>query len=702
MMTNPPQVPTGAVETASDDRLESWKEIAAYMRRDVKTVQRWEKREAMPVHRHLHDKMGSVYAFRAELDAWAQKRRLPTSAEESATFPAPEAASSVGGPQLQEEQQQAALDLVPEARPGSAARSGRWLWPLAGIGLALALAVAAPRLNSPRGATNPLANARFLQLTDFNGIEQAAAISRDGKLVAFLSDRDGQMDVWVTQVGSGAFHNLTRGAARDLVNPSLRTVGFSPDGDLVTFWARRLEASQQSEISVWAIPTLGGSPRVYLDGVAEYDWSDDAARLVYHTPGPGDPMFVRDAAARSPARQIFSAPPGLHAHFPLWSPDGSFIYFVQGSPPDRMDVWRLKPTGGAAERITNHGAAVTYPVFLDARTLLYLATDRDSTGPWIYSVEVERRAPQRVSFGIERYTSLAASSDGRRLVATLATPKNTLWRVPFGTGAANDTDARPITLTTGNGSSPRLGDGFLLYVSSRGSGDAIWKLQGDRSTELWSSPDTRVIGGPALASDQRRIAFSTRRHDGHTLLWVVNSDGTDGHTLTTSLELQGAPAWAPDGQAVTVAAFVDGVPNLFSIPTDGRPPLRLVHEHSSDPVWSPDGDILVFSGADVGTTFPLKAVTADGRPHPIGELRLTRGARHVVFFGGGRSLVVMRGELHHKNLWLIDLDTGAERQLTNFGRGFDMRDFDLAPDGREIVVEQVQAHSDIVLLERPR
>jgi hypothetical protein len=42
----------------SEDRLDSWKEIAAYLKRDVRTVQRWEKREEMPVHRHLHDRMG--------------------------------------------------------------------------------------------------------------------------------------------------------------------------------------------------------------------------------------------------------------------------------------------------------------------------------------------------------------------------------------------------------------------------------------------------------------------------------------------------------------------------------------------------------------------------------------------------------------------------------------------------------------------
>jgi eukaryotic-like serine/threonine-protein kinase len=61
----------------SEDRLESWKEIAAYLNRDVTTVQRWEKREGMPVHRHLHDKGGSVYAWRAELDAWVLNRNLP-------------------------------------------------------------------------------------------------------------------------------------------------------------------------------------------------------------------------------------------------------------------------------------------------------------------------------------------------------------------------------------------------------------------------------------------------------------------------------------------------------------------------------------------------------------------------------------------------------------------------------------------------
>ena len=76
-----PSLRTPPSERPLEDRLDSWKEIAAYLKRDVTTVQRWEKREGMPVHRHLHDRIGSVYASRAELDAWMRSRNLPAGAE---------------------------------------------------------------------------------------------------------------------------------------------------------------------------------------------------------------------------------------------------------------------------------------------------------------------------------------------------------------------------------------------------------------------------------------------------------------------------------------------------------------------------------------------------------------------------------------------------------------------------------------------
>ena len=145
----------------------------------------------------------------------------------------------------------------------------------------------------------------------------------------------------------------------------------------------------------------------------------------------------------------------------------------------------------------------------------------------------------------------------------------------------------------------------------------------------------------------------------------MQADGTNARVVANSLNLQGAPAWAPDGQSITSAAIDHGVPHLFRIPLDGHPPVPFVQEYSVDPAWAPDGGFIVYSGPDIGTTFSVKAVTADAASHPLPALTLTRGARHLAFLPGGKTLVVLRGDIQHKNLWLIDLETGAERQLTN-------------------------------------
>jgi Tol biopolymer transport system component len=581
---------------------------------------------------------------------------------------------------------------------------------LAGLGLLLALpgvtyhfvwGAGARRDAADARQENPLADARFQPLTDFSGIEQAAAISRDGRFVAFQSDRDGPMDVWVTQVGTGQFVNLTHGNAPEIVNSSLRALGFSPDGTLVTFWGRTPRGGKGPDIGVWGAPLLGGQPRPYLEGIAEFDWSSDGNGLVYHTPGPGDPMYVSDDGTVAGARTIFSAPAGLHAHFLAWAPDRSFIYFVLGALPDRLDLWRIRPGGGTPERITHHDAIVSHPVFLDARTILYLATDPDGFGPFIHSLDLDQGTSRRVSSGVDGYTSLAASADGRRLVATLANRKGTLWRVPLRGGTTDMASARRIPLTTGHGSSPRLGPDYLLYTSSKGPSDSLWKLDGTASTEIWSAPETRFIGAPAIRRDGRRIAFSVRQGR-KTLLYAVNQDGSDSRVVTSALELRGAPAWTSDGRSITVAAVTGGLPRLFNVPVDGGAPTPFLGEQALDPAWSPEGDLLVYSGADVGTAFPVKAARADGSAAPLPQLTLTRGARHLAFVPQRRALLVLRGDLRHKDLWQVDLGSGVEQRVTTLPADYDLRDFDVAPDGGELVLEQVQVHADVVLIERPR
>jgi len=79
MGTSKPQQPI-ALPQPLDERLDSWKEIAAYLKRDERTVRRWEA-EGLPVHRKIHKKQASVFAYKAEIDSWWNSGRERLEAE---------------------------------------------------------------------------------------------------------------------------------------------------------------------------------------------------------------------------------------------------------------------------------------------------------------------------------------------------------------------------------------------------------------------------------------------------------------------------------------------------------------------------------------------------------------------------------------------------------------------------------------------
>jgi hypothetical protein len=95
--------------------------------------------------------------------------------------------------------------------------------------------------------------------------------------------------------------------------------------------------------------------------------------------------------------------------------------------------------------------------------------------------------------------------------------------------------ATQIPLTTSTGFSPRLGANYLLYVSATGTSESIWKLVNDR-----------LLGAAT----------------GQAILYVMQADGTNARIVADSLNLQGAPAWEPDGQSITSAVEDHGVPHL--------------------------------------------------------------------------------------------------------------------------------------------
>ncbi len=549
---------------------------------------------------------------------------------------------------------------------------------------------------------NPLAGAKFTRLTDWEGSELDAAISRDGRFVAFLSDRDGPFELWVTQVGSGEFLNLSRGRFPALYIEDVRTVAFADDDLHVRVRVGPSSPTLAFASATWLVPTIGGSPRPFLAaGAIEVGWSPDRARTVYHLPGPGDPIFVADRKGSNEV-EISKGKAGIHQHYPIWSPEGRYIYFVRGIPATfEMDVYRVPASGGIPERLTDDHARSAYLAFLDERTLLYTATRPDREGSGLYAMDVRNRIPHAVSFGLEEYLSIDASADGRRVVATVARPDRNIWAAPISERVADDAEVHRYRIPPVRATAPRYGRDYILYLSPRDGPDGLWKFRDGVETELWRGRDGAVAAAPAVSADGSRIAFSVRI-PGRGSLQTMGSDGTSPRRLAETLDVRDAPSWSPDGKWIVVAASEGGEDQpLFLVPVDGGRPERLVGGIAHSPVWSPDGRFIVYAEGRQGRSWQLKAVTPDRRPFPLPDLWVPFNRNPQRFLPDGRSLVVMRGEARQQNFWRVDLASGALTQLTDLKPGFETRSFDISPDGKTILFDRYRENADVVLIDMP-
>ena len=564
--------------------------------------------------------------------------------------------------------------------------------------LAFAFSAASFLPDRRRSIEDRFADATFTRFTNWEGTEGHAAISADGRFVAFIADRDGPFDLWVSQIGTWRFQNLTKGNAPiPPPGPPLRILTFSGDGSEIWLGPSGL------------VPLTGGAPRVFLprSGTGPA-WSPDGQQLAFfrterNNPElDGDPLFVADHTGAN-ARMIFHrAERDLHTHNPVWAPDGMWVYFVHGRSTGssfEMDLWRVRPSGESPEQLTQLKTALDFFAPIDDRTVLYVAPAADGSGPWLWALDIPSRRTRRLVSGLEQYRTISASRDGRRIVATVADRVPSLAAVPILDRIADERDISPYQALAAPARMPRFGRRSLFYISAHTAVGGLWRLQSGEPVEIWRGADGQVVFPPAISRDESRLAVVLRRGDA-VQLWVMSSDGSDARVLHPSFEPQGTGDWSPDGGWVVIGGRHAGKPGLYKLPVGDGAPVRLAEGAAVNPVWSPHGDLIVYNGPIVEGLASLRAITPEGQTVRIPEVEVRPGGQRFMPDGSG---VVYQSNV--MNFHVLDLATGTTRQLTRHDLNAPRmtgRTFDVSPDGAQIVFDRSKEESDVVLIELAR
>lgn len=556
---------------------------------------------------------------------------------------------------------------------------------------------------SPQVQLDPLGGATFSPLTDWPGNEGGAEISPDGRFVAFLADKAGRFDLWVNQIGSQVFTNLTAGEA-PVPAPSavMRLTGFHADGSQI--W-KAVDPGAPTTRREYLMPLAGGPARLFLgERDRSPSWSPDGGRIAFFAGTDGDPISVAGPLGADP-KEILKDNAGMHNHNPVWSPDGDWIYFVHGRDIALdMDVWRVRPDGSRRERVTHLATDANFVAPLDAHTLLFVARAPDMSGPWLWAADVETGTTRRVSSGLERYTSVAASRDGKRIVVTVAQPSHSLWQIPITDRPATDADVQPYAVDASSPFAPRVSGTSLYFLNGRGPANGLWRVDPGRPpVQVWSGLDGGLIEPAAISRDGKRVAIVLR--DGaRRRLVSIGPDGTNPRTLGPTLEIRGTPFlgaadWSPDGRWIVAGGDDGSGEGLFMIPADGGAPVRLLTGPAFNPVWSPADGLIIYSGEVVEGRVQLHAVHPDGSAAPFPDLHAGPGAYR--FTPDGKRLIFLpiigAGA---DNFRVLDLATQKIERVTQMSNKGGLSIFDVTSDGKSLVFERTVQNGDVVLIER--
>ncbi len=467
-------------------------------------------------------------------------------------------ANGVHAPLPQESESE--IEEVPTDHPSLAERSP---WPLAtlvGVG-AVVLAIALASLLLRRNGSVREAGRTLHRVTyDAASLPREAAWSPDGQWIVFVSNREGNADLWKQRIGNADPVRLTA-TETDESEPE-----WSPDGRAIVF------RSERDGGGLFVMPADGGAERMVSSFGYEPRWSPDSTQILFKRSAilPDLPNLYLVGLDGKPPRPFR---PDVLAQFAAlqaaWHPDGR-----------RISIW------GAAQRghlsfvnVAVDSALVTAPEmstavrenlaglspgrFVWARSGNYVYFEGvagDTKNIWRITVDPVTEqlidGPQRLTTGAEEETNVAVSPDGTKVLYTSSSSRTRLWAFPLD---AHDGRilGEPHPITQGSTEEvdfdAQLDGSKVAYRAVRAGRNELRERSVDEGRErlLLSSIDRKLVK-PRWSPDGAKLAFLRCGTRGDTpVLALVNSDGSGERALTKPDELEMlASDWSTDGASI--------------------------------------------------------------------------------------------------------------------------------------------------------
>jgi serine/threonine protein kinase/Tol biopolymer transport system component len=566
------------------------------------------------------------------------------------------------------------------APPAANVRRVRILpWTIAGV---LLLAVIAggiywqtrsrPSSAPSPSAGNPFDSVSLTRLTT-TGTAGLAAISDDGRYVAYVVTDEGKAGLWLRQVATAS--NVAVVPAAEV---RFSGVSFSRDGNFLYY---SYYPSGEVFGNLYQVPVLGGGARRVVDDVdGGISFDPDGKRLAFvrAIPQSRETAVIIANADGTNLKTLATrrAPRRYNVQSVAWSPDGRAIA-VPARREDTLlaDVVLVDSTNGSETIIGSRAwRDVTHVAWLpDGKSLLINAQDSggESTSQ-IWLMSVPGGEVRRVTNDLSSYSGLSVTPDGKLFASVRNELRARIWIVGHDGGGP-----KPITIgATADDGVQGLSwapDGRLVFVSAAAGNADIWSMAADGRSRVQLTSNPAHDTWPLVTSDGRRVVFVSERGGGRRL-WTMDIDGGNQRQLTAGA-VTPRFSLSADGKFVYYGEPGPTVKNLrISIDGGESMPIELsqsgsrsgdeIPEDFHEPIPSPDGKLLAGHYADREQRGERIAIVpvGGGPPRRFPNVRIP----WVQWSADGKSLLYLITTGGASNLWRQPIAGGPPSQVTQF------------------------------------